>query len=635
MVIESIFHTNVKNKFKYSASNLNVLKVIIMLSQILNLAKASTIIYENFFSSTSINNLNSFYYNNNCDSVISTCGSQTILKVNQCSPNDYDFLIYQTIELNPHYLLFLSFKFWRIDQWDNKYFTVYIDNKLIHGAVYSHTSSPSDLCGSTSYNDEYYSISGIIDHSSTTVFIVMLAQRGIWGISELEIQIEQCPTGCYSCNKDQFLDEYLYFQQFVSKTISSISSSEGWIKDGMVQTSVNGCLDWKYGNVNSGKNLMKVLKLDQHTAISFQLKVLIFNSNPINVFIKIDDVIVFQTEYSNGWININHAEELCVFMQMKNIKIHQYTHINQQIQISVLLNENSKFGIRDFQLFLGTSYFQNMCADYNLLAFDSCFSNIYDCVEGCSNCIKGECWDCQEGWEYNRYLRICIPICGDSKIINYEQCDDGNQTPNDGCHLCIYSCIKNFFLCQFGICYLCNITSRLSVDQQIFIRIDDDQDVKNFIQTQNICYHIYQQMIEQSSETVEESKEEEEEERKRKRKKKEDENLTIECMSYCLYCEDQHSCLHYGVIIQGYEDCEDGNNDPYDNINVNFNVHLDAQIVNKVIFVKNVIIQKFEIITILINLLTRIIQNQLVFQEQKIKFQVGDQCGNGILNKQL
>ncbi|CAD8089920.1 unnamed protein product [Paramecium primaurelia] len=501
--------------------------------------------------------------------------------------NDYDFLIYKTIELNPHYLLFLSFKFWRIDQWDNKYFSVYIDNKLIHGAVYSHTSSPSDLCGSTSYNDEYYSISGIIDHTSTTVFIVMLAQRGIWGISELEISIEQCPIGCYSCNKDQCLDEYF--------------SSEGWIKDGMVQTSVNGCLDWKYGNVNSGKNLMKVLKLDQHTAISFQLKVLIFNLNPINVFIKIDDVIVFQTEYSNGWININDDEELCVFMQMKNIKIHQYTHIKQQIQISVLLNENSKFGIRDFQLFLGTSYFQNMCTDYNFLAFDGCFSNIYDCVEGCSNCIKGECWDCQEGWEYNRYLRICIPICGDSIIINYEQCDDGNQMPNDGCHLCIYSCIQHCLLCQFGICHQCNPTYRLSADETICIRIDD-QDEQNFIQTQqfqsdlrlcsiecqicqecsdikeNSCYHICQQKIEESLETVEENKEEEEQEQEEEEM---DENLNIECMSYCLQCADQYSCLQCevnfqlenkqcfpicgdGIIIQGYEDCEDGNNDPYD-----------------------------------------------------------------------
>lgn len=36
---------------------------------------------------------------------------------------------------------------------------------------------------------------------------------------------------------------------------------------------------------------------------------------------------------------------------------------------------------------------------------------------------------------------VCLPICGDSIVtLEFEQCDDGNDIPFDGCHECQYSC---------------------------------------------------------------------------------------------------------------------------------------------------------------------------------------------------
>lgn len=91
---------------------------------------------------------------------------------------------------------------------------------------------------------------------------------------------------------------------------------------------------------------------------------------------------------------------------------------------------------------------------------------MFDCIEGCSNCIRGTCLDCKTGWEYNELEKICIPICGDSLITHFEECDDGNNVPYDGCHLCKYSCAHNCKTCQFGNCLECNVNYSLSLNKK-------------------------------------------------------------------------------------------------------------------------------------------------------------------------
>ncbi|CAD8134962.1 unnamed protein product [Paramecium octaurelia] len=85
-----------------------------------------------------------------------------------------------------------------------------------------------------------------------------------------------------------------------------------------------------------------------------------------------------------------------------------------------------------------------------MYAFDGCFSFNYDCVEGCMNCIKGVCINCQNGWYYAN--KSCRPICGDLILKSYEECDDGNQIAYDGCHNCKFSCPLDCEICQFGLC---------------------------------------------------------------------------------------------------------------------------------------------------------------------------------------
>ncbi|CAD8208385.1 unnamed protein product [Paramecium octaurelia] len=110
--------------------------------------------------------------------------------------------------------------------------------------------------------------------------------------------------------------------------------------------------------------------------------------------------------------------------------------------------------MRDFQLFL---IFDNeICIDNNIVPFDGCFMNHYDCINGCEICIKGICYGCLNGWEFLEASCSCIPLCGDVIITYNEECDDGNYLSNDGCHQCKYSCPNNCKKCEFGKCIVCN-----------------------------------------------------------------------------------------------------------------------------------------------------------------------------------
>ncbi|CAD8171155.1 unnamed protein product [Paramecium pentaurelia] len=94
------------------------------------------------------------------------------------------------------------------------------------------------------------------------------------------------------------------------------------------------------------------------------------------------------------------------------------------------------------------------CDDGNDFDNDECISCYQKCEQQCTNCFQGFCYECDiEGWTL--YQNQCIPICGDQLIIGNEQCDDGNLIPFDGCHECKFQCQSQCIDCQFGICYAC------------------------------------------------------------------------------------------------------------------------------------------------------------------------------------
>ncbi|CAD8120360.1 unnamed protein product [Paramecium sonneborni] len=507
----------------------------------------SNILYQNFNSHTQINDwgLNQHQCTCNCLATISVCNAQSILKINQCDQAyEYNILIYKTFELNPHYEISLFFKFWRIDEWNNYQFYVYVDYQIIHQATYFNNQGTNNLCEDDLINDETYLLSKTLEHSSPTVTIVIVSQKGTWGISDFELQIEECPPGCNFCNNKKCFDYKLIIAQFVQKTISTVSILEGWSYNNLVQTSASFCIDFFFHYV-SGTHLVKEISLNRHSNISFQIKIIIRNSSPTEINVKIDENVVYTTQYNEGWIKFPAG--LCQYISLKSILIMDYIHSSSSVKIKVQGNNNVQLiGIRDFQLFINeNSNEKEICMDKNINAFDGCFAFNYDCVEGCKNCIKGVCLDCLIGWEYKINEQYCYPICGDQIITQLEECDDGNTIPYDGCHQCFYSCPLFCLQCIFGQCFQCDSQYQLSLNKKQCLSIYNDDIMTPYKLQNDILFEEYYNQ---------------------------NQNCQIECQlciyNQCILCLEgwilrdnkcYQQCGDGMVALSSIEQCDDGN----------------------------------------------------------------------------
>ncbi|CAK76405.1 unnamed protein product (macronuclear) [Paramecium tetraurelia] len=149
-----------------------------------------------------------------------------------------------------------------------------------------------------------------------------------------------------------------------------------------------------------------------------------------------------------------------------------------------------------------------------------CLSCKQNCGSGCLICTNGICELCKSGYLRDQFK--CKPICGDMIIVDPEECEDANLEPYDGCHICNYSCDPQCLTCSFGVCY--------KMEEPTIVDIDPVE-----IACPDFC---------------------------------------IECKigNVCIICEEYFQlsdsvCLPIcgdGFIISGLEQCEDGNDTPFD-----------------------------------------------------------------------
>ncbi|CAD8208458.1 unnamed protein product [Paramecium pentaurelia] len=132
--------------------------------------------------------------------------------------------------------------------------------------------------------------------------------------------------------------------------------------------------------------------------------------------------------------------------------------ISIQIQFDHILSIDPYFGILDFEIFSDALIVEDIdiCNDQNINPFDGCFNLQFDCCEGCSNCVNGQCIECNINWLYDPINYNCYSYCGDGIIVGLEECDDSNSIPYDGCYQCQFSCPLNCIQSQYGQCQICN-----------------------------------------------------------------------------------------------------------------------------------------------------------------------------------
>ncbi|CAD8148188.1 unnamed protein product [Paramecium pentaurelia] len=177
----------------------------------------------------------------------------------------------------------------------------------------------------------------------------------------------------------------------------------------------------------------------------------------------------------------------------------------------------------------------------------------YKLNEGCLEQIYGQCLICKEGWIQDELLENCHPICGDGLIQGQEECDDGNLISKESCTLCKYSCIQFCSICQFGICLQC---------QDGFF-INDNFNCDPLCGDGNLIPYSTEQCeltVNGESDNCQECR------------FISIANCKTDYLSICLECEVGYQklgniCFPYcgdKLILEQYEDCDDGNLQPYD-----------------------------------------------------------------------
>ncbi|CAD8137787.1 unnamed protein product [Paramecium octaurelia] len=125
------------------------------------------------------------------------------------------------------------------------------------------------------------------------------------------------------------------------------------------------------------------------------------------------------------------------------------------------------------------------CDDGNLQPYDGCFQCKFQCSEDCNICDKGQCiLKCEDGYKFVN--NNCLSVCGDQIVTKEEDCDDGNTIQFDGCFNCMYSysCPENCYDCYQGTCLECNDKYQLLNSNQCKLQLDCGD---GYLQKQEEC----------------------------------------------------------------------------------------------------------------------------------------------------
>ncbi|CAD8060857.1 unnamed protein product [Paramecium primaurelia] len=321
--------------------------------------------------------------------------------------------------------------------------------------------------------------------NSAIIIIVSKQTSAYWGISDFKLSLLKCPYLCDYCDYLGICQKW--YRVLAYFTTLSFTNGQGWLKDNAIYDSVQDCGFQYYGNFLSSQVASINLNLnDPHTMLKFSFIFICVEITGSVTLEVIGDVQLYY--YAPPLISASTLNYFCGSnLKMTRIDIIGFSSSSSTMTISILIHNvattsvnPASFGIRDFEVF---TYQENRIIideslihkDDYLLVFEGIFSQQYNCVEGCSNCIRDICVECFSGWNFDTYSQQCIPICGDQQIIFQEECDDGNQQANDGCYQCKFSCPLNCISCEYGLCIFCNNNYQLIDNQCHFSCQFEDQ----------------------------------------------------------------------------------------------------------------------------------------------------------------
>ncbi|CAD8215011.1 unnamed protein product [Paramecium octaurelia] len=140
----------------------------------------------------------------------------------------------------------------------------------------------------------------------------------------------------------------------------------------------------------------------------------------------------------------------CQFIPIANCKTQLFS-ICLECELGYKMLDNACFPYCGDQIALQ----QYEDCDGNLESYDGCYQCMFECIEDCNICDRGQCiLKCEDGFEF--VDNDCLSVCGDKIVTKQEDCDDGNNIEFDGCFHCQCSCPENCSNCYHGTCLECN-----------------------------------------------------------------------------------------------------------------------------------------------------------------------------------
>ncbi|CAD8108670.1 unnamed protein product [Paramecium sonneborni] len=340
------------------------------------------------------------------------------------------------LQLPPHYKMNISVTLFIIDTWDgNEYFQIYVDENLEYNQAYSFSQGQDYICGQIGNNrkDSIFNISIAFQHTGITSFIELTSTLNqipfdeSWGFRNFRLFLFLCPSGCLICSESNSKAEcqtWIIVGSFYTATEYNSFSTDGW-------TILNGDLNKQqcsqipsicgYGACGKDTKLTYTfISLPFHSQMKIKFKYLKIGSW------ESSDYAILQVNQNIKWkrslSELNqYLYVVCgtssqdIFINVELTFPHYLT--STTITISNMLDQSStdeSFGVRDIEIFVqnsmcGDTIIQEYeeCDDGNLYPFDGCFNCVYSCVDGCSLCNKGTCLGCYSGWIYQKFTQTC------------------------------------------------------------------------------------------------------------------------------------------------------------------------------------------------------------------------------------
>ncbi|CAK58908.1 unnamed protein product (macronuclear) [Paramecium tetraurelia] len=458
------------------------------------------------------------------------------------------------LQLPPHFMIYITMQFWRIDSWDSEFLYIDLDGTLSYTAQYG--VGHVQLCGGAQ-SDSIYSLTITQPHVFQSVIILLttnlnsLPNDESWGFRDFKLYLDLCPSGCQSCQaKDQFLECQAWTivsSAFLSDQLSSFKT-DGWsiisgIQDNTACSSIP--IFGGYGKCGVQSIITTNITMPQHYLIKIRFRIAYIDSwDSENLYFYIDGNLIFQITHKPivyGFRSYCGSDTYDDYLP--NYEIRMF-HRKESLVIAFTstLNEgfmNESLGIRDFEIFIYNQQdcgnlikeSHEQCDDGNIYAFDGCFNCVYSCVEGCSNCMDGICFECDIGWIFYLDFNTCIPIVDDTQFQIWEECDDTLQYE---------ICLNGKFFCPSNcksvqIWYLFIICESICQNQLILNDIQcTDYNLQPFDKC-HLCYYDLQQGCQLQSN-----------------------GFCIQCLNGWIFDKNQNICIPIcgDLVILGDEQCD-------------------------------------------------------------------------------